>query len=83
MSEEKDKAERGVLRPDITYQTYEKMSDVFIKDATDNKMSVLEMEYILLRMRMDLDAYKHQLLHMGEHNHDDAPNVKFEGSMYK
>jgi len=81
MAEEEKKIE---FRVDIVNALTEKLEKMLFDGMQEHKMSIWETENVFLRLRFDLDEYKHTIMHMNPANSDGPPpDFKGSSSMYR
>ena len=68
------------FRVKIVNDLTDKMEKMLFEGMEKSKMSIWEAENVFLRLRFDLDEYKHTILHV---NGSDAPEFKGTKSIYR
>jgi len=79
MSDEEEKEPE--FRVKIVGELTAKLEKVLFDGMTEHKMSIWETEGVFLRLRFDLDEYKHMILHKSAD--DSIPEFKGTKSIYR
>lgn len=77
MAEEEKEPE---FRTKIVNELTEKLEKMLFEGMEKHKMSIWETENVFLRLRFDIDEYKHTILHL---NGGNTPEFKGSTSIYK
>lgn len=74
-----EKEKEPEFRVKIVNDLTEKMEKMLFDTMQKHKMSIWETENVFLRLRFDLDEYKHTIMHMNPAN-GDGPPPEFKGT---
>ena len=78
--DEKEKGPEPEFRVKLVNELTDKIENILFETMTKNKMSIWETESVFLRLRFDIDEYKHTILHL---NGGNTPEFKGTSSIYK